>query len=481
MKLIELLSETKYEKLIGSDQLNITGIAYNSGEIKPGHVFVCIRGYKTDGHKYAQDAVSRGAAAIIAEEDLSELGVTCVICKNTRAVLGEISAVFYGHPERKFKLIGITGTNGKTTTTYLIKSVLESMGKCVGLIGTNQNMIGTEVIPSLHTTPDSLELMQFFSLMAEKGAEYVVMEVSSHSLYLDRVTACTFDVGAFTNITQDHLDFHETMENYLAAKGILYTISKAGVINADDEGAEYLLGVSKCKSMLTYGIEKECDMKASDIELSEKGVSFNVEYANKDYNVELSIPGQFSVYNALTALSTLVAAGISMENAVEGLKLARGVKGRIEVVETGKNFSVIIDYAHTPDGLYNVISTIRGFCKSRIITLFGCGGDRDTTKRAKMGRIASAMSDFCIVTSDNPRSEDPQKIIDQILEGVTGNDYIVVVNRFEAIEYALDHARDNDIVLLAGKGHETYQILGDRTIDFDEREIVRTLLDIQGE
>lgn len=481
MKLAELLSETKVEEIIGSDKLNITGIAYNSREVKPGNVFVCIRGFKTDGHKYAKDAVERGAAAIVAEEDLSELGVTCVICKNTRKALGGISAVFYDHPERKFKLIGITGTNGKTTTTYLIKSVLESMGKCVGLIGTNQNMIGTEVIPSKHTTPESLELMQFFSLMVEKGAEYVVMEVSSHSLSLDRVTACTFDVGAFTNITQDHLDFHETMENYLAAKGILYTIAKAGTVNADDDGAEYLLGISKCDSMLTYGIEKECDMKASNVVLSEKGVDFKVTYKGKEYEVELGIPGKFSVYNALTALATLVSAGISMDEAVAGLKMARGVKGRIEVVETGKDFSVIIDYAHTPDGLYNVISTIRGFCKGRIVTVFGCGGDRDTTKRAKMGRIASAMSDFCVVTSDNPRSEDPKKIIDQILEGVTGDDHVVVVNRFEAIEYALDHAKTDDVILLAGKGHETYQILEDRTIDFDEREIVRTLLNIQGE
>ncbi len=480
MKLTELLDGIDAARIIGSEHLNITGIAFNSIEVKPGNIFVCITGFKTDGHKYAEDAISRGAIAVMAERDISALGVTCVLCDNTRLALAKAAANFYGHPERKFRLIGITGTNGKTTTTYLVKSVLESLGHKVGLIGTNQNMIGTEVIPSKHTTPDSLELMQLFSRMAEKGAEYVVMEVSSHSLALDRVTACTFDVGAFTNITQDHLDFHETMEKYLEAKGILYKISKTGVVNIDDSGAEYLLGASACDKMLTYGIENDCDLRAYDVKLSEKGVAFSVRYNGEEFPVELGIPGEFSVYNALTAIGCLVAAGIDMRQAVDGLKSARGVKGRVEVVETGRDFSVIIDYAHTPDGLYNVISTIRGFCKGRIITVFGCGGDRDASKRPKMGKIAALLSDFCVVTSDNPRTEDPEKIVAEVVEGVRmGNcEYTVVTNRFEAIEYALDHAKSDDVVLLAGKGHETYQILSDRTINFDEREIVKKLLNI---
>lgn len=481
MKLAELLNGVEVKEIIGSEHLNITGIAFNSLEVKPGNIFVCISGFKTDGHKYAADAIGRGAIAVMAEKDISELGVTCIICDNTRLALAKASANFYEHPEKKFKLIGITGTNGKTTTTYLVKSVLESLGHKVGLIGTNQNMVGTEVIPSKHTTPDSLELMQLFSHMAEKGAEYVVMEVSSHSLALDRVTACTFDVGAFTNITQDHLDFHKTMEQYLEAKGILYHISRAGVVNADDSGADYLLSTSKCGKMLTYGIDNECDLRAYDVELSEKGVDFKVKYEGESYTVELGIPGRFSVYNALTAIGCLLAAGVDMKDAVAGLKSARGVKGRIEVVETGRDFSVIIDYAHTPDGLYNVIRTIRGFCKGRIITVFGCGGDRDVTKRPKMGKIAAALSDFCVVTSDNPRTEDPEKIVADVVEGVKdGNcEYAVVTNRFEAIEFALDHAKANDVVLLAGKGHETYQILADRTIDFDEREIVHKLLNVE--
>ena len=363
---MQLLENVVVKEIIGSEHLNISGIAFSSLEVKPGNIFVCISGFKTDGHDYAEDAIQRGAIAVLAEKDISDLGVTCIVTDNTRKALAQVAANFYEHPEKSFCLIGITGTNGKTTTTYLVKSVLESLGKTVGLIGTNQNMIGTEVIPSKHTTPDSLELMQLFAKMREKKADYVVMEVSSHSLSLDRVTACTFDVGAITNITQDHLDFHKTMENYLEAKGILYKITKSGIVNADDMSASYLLENSKCESMLTYGIENECDMRATNVELSEKGVSFDLTFENKNYQVELSIPGEFSVYNALTALSCLVSAGISMNDAVNGLKTARGVKGRVEVIETGRGFSVIIDYAHTPDGLYNVIKTIRGFCKGRI-------------------------------------------------------------------------------------------------------------------
>ena len=480
MRLNEIIKDLEIEKVFGSDKIEISGIAFDSRAVKPGNLFVCITGFKTDGHAYAESAVASGAAAIIAEKDLSALGVTCVVVKNSRKAMAVAAAEFYGHPDEHFKLIGITGTNGKTTTTYLVKSVLESMGKKVGLIGTNQNMIGNEIIPSKHTTPDSLELMQLFALMAEKKADYVVMEVSSHSLALDRVTACRFDVGAFTNITQDHLDFHKTMEEYLKAKSILFTLCDAGAVNIDDDGAKYILENAKCKTMLTYGIENDCDLRASDIKLHKDGVSFMLCYDGESYDAALKIPGMFSVYNALTALSCLAAAGISMKDAVEKLKNALGVKGRVEVVETGRDFGVIIDYAHTPDGLYNVIRTIKGFAKGRIITVFGCGGDRDKTKRPKMGKIVSEMADLAVVTSDNPRSEDPEAIIEDVLVGVKegGGEYVVVPNRFAAIEYALDHAKKDDIILLAGKGHETYQILADRTIMFDEREIVHKLLNV---
>ena len=479
MTLSELLKDVHIKKIDGGGSMKISGIACDSRKVKPGNVFVCITGYETDGHKYAKSAVENGAVAVVAEHDLPTVDVPCVIVDNTRKAMSEMAATFYDYPYKKFKLIGITGTNGKTTTTYLIKSILEHLGKKVGLIGTNQNMIGDMIMETSRTTPDSLELMQLFDMIASHNVDYVVMEVSSHALALDRVTACTFDVGAFTNITQDHLDFHKTMEEYLAAKSILFNICNTGVVNKDDARSEYLIENARCRNMITYGINQDCDLKASNIILNEDGVKFDINYGGMEEHVDLPIPGEFSVYNALTAIGCCMAENIPLDLAVDGLHSAKGVKGRIEIVRTpGTNYTVIIDYAHTPDGLLNVINAIRGFAKGRIVTLFGCGGDRDASKRPIMGKIAGELSDFCIVTSDNPRTEDPEKIIKQVVEGVkqTDCDYEVITNRFSAIEYALDHAKKNDIILLAGKGHETYQVLGKDTIKFDEREIVQKLL-----
>ncbi len=479
MTLSELLKDVNIKKIDGGGSMKISGIACDSRKVKPGNVFVCITGYETDGHKYAKSAVENGAVAVVAEHDLPTVDVPCVIVDNTRKAMSEMAATFYDYPYKKFKLIGITGTNGKTTTTYLIKSILEHLGKKVGLIGTNQNMIGDMIMETSRTTPDSLELMQLFDMIASHNVDYVVMEVSSHALALDRVTACTFDVGAFTNITQDHLDFHKTMEEYLATKSILFNICNTGVVNKDDARSEYLIENARCRNMITYGINQDCDLKASNIILNEDGVKFDINYGGMEEHVDLPIPGEFSVYNALTAIGCCMAENIPLDLAVDGLHSAKGVKGRIEIVRTpGTNYTVIIDYAHTPDGLLNVINAIRGFAKGRIVTLFGCGGDRDASKRPIMGKIAGELSDFCIVTSDNPRTEDPEKIIKQVVEGVkqTDCDYEVITNRFSAIEYALDHAKKNDIILLAGKGHETYQVLGKDTIKFDEREIVQKLL-----
>lgn len=479
MTLSELLKDVNIKKIDGGGSMKISGIACDSRNVKPGNVFICITGYETDGHKYAKTAVENGAVAVIAEHDLPTVDVPCVIVDNTRKAMSEMAATFYNYPYKKFKLIGITGTNGKTTTTYLIKSILEHLGKKVGLIGTNQNMIGDMIMETSRTTPDSLELMQLFDMIASHNVDYVVMEVSSHALALDRVTACTFDVGAFTNITQDHLDFHKTMEEYLAAKSILFNICNTGVVNIDDARSGYIIENARCQNMITYGINQDCDLKASNIILKEDGVKFDVNYGGMEEHVDLPIPGEFSVYNALTAIGCCLAENIPLDLAVDGLHSAKGVKGRIEIVKTpGTNYTVIIDYAHTPDGLLNVINAIRGFAKGRIVTLFGCGGDRDASKRPIMGKIAGELSDFCIVTSDNPRTEDPEKIIEQVVEGVkqTDCDYEIITNRFSAIEYALDHAKKNDIILLAGKGHETYQVLGKDTIKFDEREIVQKLL-----
>ncbi|MBR2452801.1 MAG: UDP-N-acetylmuramoyl-L-alanyl-D-glutamate--2,6-diaminopimelate ligase [Clostridia bacterium] len=478
MLLSQLLTDVEIIKASGNIDVKISGVAFNSQEVKPGYVFVCIKGFKTDGHDYAEDALEKGAVAIVAEKPLPDTAATTVVVKDTRYALSCIAAAFYDHPYRKFRLIGVTGTNGKTTTTYLVKSILESCGETVGLIGTNQNMIGNQIIPSHHTTPDSLELMQLFDRMANEGVNTVVMEVSSHSLALDRVACCEFDVGAFTNVTQDHLDFHGTMENYTNAKAQLFKKCRTGVFNLDDDACEILRENATCE-VLTYSTKKDCDLKAEDIEYRATGVEFDLVSGEARERVSLSIPGGFSVYNALTAATCCVAVGLSLEEISNGLRTAKGVKGRIEVVETNTDYTVIIDYAHTPDGLYNILSAIRGFAKGRIVTLFGCGGDRDKTKRPQMGKIAGEMSDFCIVTSDNPRSEEPKAIIEDILVGLKETDcrYAVVENRFEAIEFAIDNAKPDDIILLAGKGHEPYQILKDRTIVFDEREIVLKLID----
>ncbi len=478
MTLSKLLGNLKIIEIQGNIDIKVSGIAFDSQKVKPGDVFVCITGFKTDGHKYAYDALEKGAVAIVAEHPLDDTAATVVVVENTRLALANMAAEFFEHPYRNFKLIGVTGTNGKTTTTYLVKAILENAGKKVGLIGTNQNMIGDEVIPSHHTTPDSLELMQLFDRMTKENVDCVVMEVSSHSLALDRVAACQFDVGAFTNITQDHLDFHETMDNYIKAKARLFSMCKSGIVNCDDNSFEKLVEESTC-GVIKYGLANNADMQADNIVFKADGVEFDLKYKGEEVKIELSIPGKFSVYNALTAAGCATGIGLDLKQIASGLKNATGVKGRIEVVKTNTDYTVIIDYAHTPDGLVNILNTIKGFAKGRIITLFGCGGDRDKTKRPQMGKIAGTLSDFCIVTSDNPRSEEPMSIIDDILVGINETDceYEVIENRFEAIEFALDNAKTDDIILLAGKGHELYQILNDRTIVFDEREIVLKLIE----
>ncbi len=478
MTLSQLLSDVEILSVQGNIDVKISGIAFDSREVKPGDVFVCVTGYKSDGHDYAEQALEKGAVAIIAEKEMEETAATTVVVKNTRYALSCAATEFYDHPYKKFRLFGVTGTNGKTTTTYLIKSVLENCGHKVGLIGTNQNMIGNEVIPSHHTTPDSLELMQLFDRMAKEGVNSVVMEVSSHSLALDRVASCKFDIGTFTNVTQDHLDFHNSMENYIEAKSMLFKKSSIGVFNIDDVAYEKLSLGCSC-DVLTYSAKTTADLWASNIEYRATGVEFDLNYKDENERISLAIPGGFSVYNALTAAGCCLAAGLSLKEIADGLKTAKGVKGRIEVVQTNTDYTVIIDYAHTPDGLLNILNAIKGFAKGRVVTLFGCGGDRDKTKRPQMGKIAGQLSDFCIVTSDNPRSEEPGAIIEDILVGMRETDcrYAVVENRFEAIEFAIDNAKPDDVILLAGKGHEPYQILKDRTIVFDEREIVLKLID----
>ena len=473
MKLSELLQSVETVGAVAD--VCVRSIAYDSRAVEPGDVFVCIKGYATDGHQYVQKAIENGAAAIVAQDSV-EADVPVVYVKDSRMALAQMSKVYYGKPDEKMKIIGITGTNGKTTVTYLIKHILEHYGHKVGLIGTNQNMIGDVVLPTQRTTPESKELYSMFADMANAGCSHVVMEVSSHALYLSRVGGIQFEVGVFTNLTQDHLDFHGDMENYYLAKAMLFDVCKKSVVNTDDAYGKRIARLAP--NLLDYSVDTASALQASDIEISAKGVLYDAEYNGERTSVHVAIPGMFSVYNSLAALGCVMQLGIQTEDAVRALLTAHGVKGRAEVVPTSTPYTVLIDYAHTPDGLENILSTVNEFKKARLITVFGCGGDRDRTKRPLMGETAARLSDFVVVTSDNPRTEDPEAIIDDIIPGIEKTDcpYVRIANRKEAIAYALSHAEAGDIIVLAGKGHETYQILNTGTIHFDEREVVYELL-----
>lgn len=478
MRLTELLRQTEHT-LYGED-VQIHAITYDSRKVVPGSLFVAVRGLETDGHQYIEAAIEKGAAAILAEEK-GAWSVPVAVCKDTRRGLAEVGARFYGNPADKLKIIGVTGTNGKTTTTYLIKQILDLLGYKTGLIGTNQNIIGDKTMPTERTTPESLDLHGIFHEMVEEGVSYVVMEVSSHSLALSRTHGIFFQEAVFTNLTQDHLDFHETMEKYLEAKALLFSQARHGVTNIDDAYGAKLAAHAGCPVM-TYGVENEADVRGENIRLSERGVICTTKLGGASYEIRLGIPGKFSVYNALAATAACLGLGIPMEDILKGLVLAKGVKGRAEVVSTPAPYTVLIDYAHTPDGLKNIIETVRGFAKRRVITVFGCGGNRDKTKRPIMGEIAASLSDFTVVTSDNPRKENPGEIIKDILSGMTDYEgkYAAVENRRDAIRYAMEMAKESDIIILAGKGHETYQILHDETITFDEREIVKEIVSHAG-
>lgn len=478
MKLQDITAGLKYENTVNwAPERDVTDICCNSAKVTDGSAFVAITGFKSDGHNYIPDAIKKGAKVIVAERYISELDTgneTWIIVEDTRVAEAIIGANFYGRPAEKMSIIGITGTNGKTTVTYLVKHILECGGIKTGLIGTNQNMIGDRVIETGRTTPDSLELQKLFAEMESAGVECVVMEVSSHALSLSRVYGIEFEVGAFTNLTRDHLDFHKTMENYAAAKAKLFENSRFAVINTDDAYGTKMSENAAC-SVVKYGTEKSCDVSAQNIELHRSGVEFDA----CGEHFCLNIPGEFSVYNALCAIGICRCLEIPAADIAHALSSASGVKGRAEIVPTGNtDYTVMIDYAHTPDGIENILNTVRGFAKGRVIIVFGCGGDRDTAKRAMMGKIAGRLADFSIITSDNPRSEEPSKIIDMIVDGISKTDgrYTVVENRRDAIEYALSNAQKDDVIILAGKGHETYQILGSGTIHFDEREIVRDIL-----
>ncbi len=473
MKLQDLLKGVAVLESTAAPDTEINEVRYDSRAVRPGDLFVAIRGYATDGHQYIGKALEQGAAAIVCEE--APAGTPAVVVENARRALAEIAANRFGHPADSMVMLGVTGTNGKTTTTYLVKHMLEDAGRKVGLIGTNQNLIGDEVVETERTTPESYELHALFARMRDAGCTHVIMEVSSHSLVLDRVHGIHFAVGAFTNLTQDHLDFHKTMEEYRKAKALLFTISDKGVINLDDPAAGAMLADAKCPC-LTFSCEKDAaDLTAKNLKLHADGVEFVAATKGDLARVKLPIPGHFSAENALTALGIVLQLGMPLADAAKSLATATGVKGRVEVVPTDTDYTVLIDYAHSPDGVENVLRAVRGFARGRVVALFGCGGDRDRTKRPKMGKIAADLADFCIVTSDNPRTEDPKAIIDDILEGMKGTKtpMRVIVDRPEAIHWALAHAKKDDIIVLMGKGHETYQEVNHVKHHMDEREIVR--------
>lgn len=479
MLLADLIKGLNVLDLRGNIDIEIDGIAYDSRKVGKGYVFVCIDGTASDGHEFAGEALKNGAVAFIAQRDIAiETNAPLIRTDDTRKALAQVSDRFYGHLSERFNLIGITGTKGKTTTTFMIKSILEASGRKVGLIGTLGTRIGDRVLYSERTTPESLDLQELFSQMVEEGVDDVVMEVSSQGLALQRVCCCDFDTGVFTNLSRDHISSreHASMEEYLLAKCMLFKMCKNGLVNLDSGYAARVMEQAECE-MMTYGIDSKANICATNIAKLPSCVEFDIESPWYAERLRVNIPGRFSIYNALAAAGVCGIVGVSPGAVKAGLERVQ-VPGRAESVDTGRDFSVIIDYAHTPDSLENILGTVKDYAAGAVICVFGCGGDRDRTKRPMMGTISGRIADYTVITSDNPRTEEPAAIIAQIEEGIkdTGGKYRCITDRREAIKHALMTAGPNDVVVLAGKGHETYQTFGGRTIHFDEREIVREIL-----
>jgi len=482
MNLVNILKGIDYEIIQGKTDIEINKINYDSRKVKELDIFVCIKGYSTDGHKYIDKAIENGAKVVVIEDDIEikDDNITIIKCFDTRKVLALMGSNYYENPSSKMKIIGITGTNGKTTTAFMIKDILEANSKKVGLIGTIANYIGNEKIHTERTTPESLELQELFFEMVNKGVEYCVMEVSSHSLELDRVYGVKFEVGIFTNLTRDHLDFHKTFENYYKAKFKLFNRSRIKIINIDDNyGKQVITDLDKLKvdNIYSFSVKENSNYKTFDEEMGSRNIKFKVNI-EKDEQFILNIPGEYNIYNALGALLACYKLGVPIENIKNGIEKVV-VPGRCERVANEYNlpYEIIIDYAHTPDGLENILRTTKAFTKGKLISIFGCGGDRDKVKRPQMGEISIDIADVTIITSDNPRSEEPMDIIKDIEVGLNKDKYMVIENRKEAIKKAINIATEGDVIVIAGKGHETYQILKNETIHFDEREVVKEILD----
>lgn len=457
-------------------ETEISGVTDDSRKVRGGNAFICVKGPLVDGHDYAKKALENGAAVVIAERDLNLENQ--IIVDDTHKVLAEMCGNWFGNPQNKLRVIGVTGTNGKTSVCYMLKKIFEHCGYKTGLLGTVQNMIGDEVYPSKNTTPGIFELYSLFAKMVDASCEYVVMEVSSHALDQRRVEGVRFASAIFTNLTQDHLDYHGTMEKYFEAKKLLFTFCDSAVVNFDDEYGKRIIADATCRTATYSAVSNESTYTAKNINYRPDGVDYEMVGFGLIGRIRLKTAGKFSVYNSLAAAVCAKELGMPLNEVTDALNSLNGVKGRAEVVPTDRDFTVIIDYAHTPDGLQNILNTFKECPKNRLVVLFGCGGDRDRTKRPKMGTVAARLADYVIVTSDNPRTEEPKAIIDDILEGMKDipTPKKVIENRIEAINFAIANAKSGDIIILAGKGHETYQIIGHDTVHLDEREVVAEAL-----
>ena len=486
MELKKVLANLENVKAKGKLDIDIQSIESDSRKVKEGTMFVAIRGFEVDGHEYVNKAIEMGASAVMvqADSDLKKIAlnenVTLIVVPDTRLALSISACNFYGNPSRKFKLIGITGTKGKTTTSYMLKKILEKSEHKVGLIGTIATYIGEKKLAdNERTTPESLELQKIFAQMVEEKVDTVIMEVSSQSIKLNRIAGCDFDIGIFTNFSEDHISEkeHPDMEDYFNSKAKLFDMCKYGYINSDD------LNVIKVKKLKpncdihTFGIDNACDLLAKDLTVMNTGSDFKVKLDGRNQRVKVCIPGRFSVYNALAAISVALKMDVKPENIIEALAEVK-VPGRSELISNSKGLAIMTDYAHSPESLSSILKAVKTYTTGRTICVFGCGGDRDRTKRPLMGEISGNIADFTIITTDNPRTENPMEIIKEIETGMkkTNGKYICIEDRREAIKYAIDMANKKDMIVLAGKGHETYQIINDEKMPFDERKIVKEII-----
>jgi UDP-N-acetylmuramoyl-L-alanyl-D-glutamate--2,6-diaminopimelate ligase len=486
MQLKILAAAISPRQIIGPLDRVVEGIAYDSRRVQRNFLFVALRGEKTDGHQFIDQAVEKGASAIVTEREENQARATCVVVENTRPALADLAATFYERPARRLKLAAVTGTNGKTTTTFLIKHICEKAGVRCGLLGTVRYEIGDRVLPAVRTTPEALEVQELLAQMVNAGCKAAAMEVSSHALAQDRIRGLEWDVAVFTNLTQDHLDFHGTMENYFEAKMTLFAglaeqkgkTKPVAVINIDDRyGAQLVDRLDKKISVITYGVSARADFRASNYHAEFAGTSYQLDAHGKSYLVRVPLIGRFNVANSMAALAAASSMGVGLREAILSLSRSPQVPGRLEAVPAKRQFQVFVDYAHTDDALLNVMKTLRELSPRKLIVVFGCGGDRDRQKRPLMGRVADQNADYSIITSDNPRKEDPDAIIAEVEKGFRSGNYEKISDRAKAIARAIELAQPRDIILIAGKGHEAYQEFADHTVPFDDIQVARQALE----